>query len=93
MAPAALQHMRYSVLHCIMQLADVSQGPSVWKGVTDQVAEAVALYLDGAQTTAVQEASAQVSSCHTHTCRCTEAQSFWFYIMDGVTLHGIHTTS
>ncbi len=64
MAPAVLQQMRYSVLHCIRQLGDAAQGSSVWKGMTDKVAEVVIVYLDGSQTAAVQEAVAQVSDMH-----------------------------
>ncbi|KAL0049229.1 hypothetical protein WJX82_009193 [Trebouxia sp. C0006] len=59
MAPAALQHMRYSVLHCIRQLGEAAQGSTVWKSMTDKVAEVVIVYLDGSQTAAVQEAAAQ----------------------------------
>jgi len=61
MAPAALQQMRYSVLHCIRQLGDAAQGSTIWKGMTDKVAEVVIVYLDGSQIAAVQEAAAQVS--------------------------------
>ena len=64
MAPAALQHMRYSVLHCIRQLGDAARGSTVWKGMTDKVAEVVIVYLDGSQTAAVQEAAAQVRDMH-----------------------------
>ncbi len=64
MAPAALQHMRYSVLHCIRQLGDAAQGSTIWKGMTDKVAEVVIVYLDSSQTAAVQEAAAQVSDMH-----------------------------
>ena len=54
--------MRYSVLQCIGQLACTGTRYSVWKGITDKVAEAVAMYLDNAQTSAVREAAAQVSA-------------------------------
>ncbi len=64
MAPAALQQMRYSVLHCIRQLGDAAQGSTIWKGMTDKVAEVVIVYLDGSQIAAVQEAAAQVSDMH-----------------------------
>ncbi len=64
MAPAALQHMRYSVLHCIRQLGEAAQESTVWKSMTDKVAEVVIVYLDGSQTAAVQEAAAQVSDMH-----------------------------
>lgn len=64
MAPAALQHMRYSGLHCIRQLGEAAQGSTIWKGMTDKVAEVVIVYLDGSQTAAVQEAAAQVSDMH-----------------------------
>ena len=63
MAPAALQQMRYSVLRCIRQLADIGQGSSVWKGMSDKVAEAAALYLDISQATAVKDSAAEVSQC------------------------------
>ena len=63
MAPAALQQMRYSVLRCIGQLADIGQGSSVWKGMSDKVAEAAALYLDISQATAVKDSAAEVSQC------------------------------
>ena len=54
--------MRYSVLHCIAQLAGTGTRHSVWKGMTDKLAEATAVYLDSAQTSAVREAAAQVDS-------------------------------
>ena len=54
--------MRYSVLHCIGQLAGTGTGNSVWRGMTDKLAEAIAVYLDSAQTSAVREAAAQVGS-------------------------------
>ena len=60
-APAALQQMRYSVLHCIGQLAGTGTRHSVWRGMTDKLAEAIAVYLDTAQTSAVKEAAAQVN--------------------------------
>ncbi|KAL0037252.1 hypothetical protein WJX79_008456 [Trebouxia sp. C0005] len=59
MAPAALQQMRYRVLHCVRQLGDAAQGSTLWKGMTDKVAEVVIVYLDGSQTATVQEAAAQ----------------------------------
>lgn len=64
MAPAALQQMRYRVLHCVRQLGDAAQGSTLWKGMTDKVAEVVIVYLDGSQTATVQEAAAQVSDMH-----------------------------
>lgn len=54
--------MRYYVLQCIGQLASTGTGRTVWKGMTDKVAEAAALYLDNAQTCAVKEAAAQASA-------------------------------
>lgn len=64
-APAALQQMRHSVLQCIDQLASIGTGRSIWKGMTDKVAEAVALYLDNTQTCAVKEAAAQARAACT----------------------------
>ena len=64
-APAAIQQMRYNVLRCIQQLSDKVQSPTVWKGVTDKVAEAAVVSMDSNQTAAVKETSAQVS-CHVH---------------------------
>ena len=61
MTPAGLQQMRFNVLRCIRQLSDIAQPPTVWKGMTDKVAEAAAVYLESNQTSAVKEASAQVS--------------------------------
>ena len=61
-APAALQQMRYCVLQCIGQLASIGTGRTVWKGMTDKVAEAIAPYLDNAQASAVKEAAAQASA-------------------------------
>lgn len=66
-APAAVQQMHYHVLHCIERLAHAAQGSTVWKGMTDQVAEAVVIHIDGNQATAVKQAAAQVS--------CRDAQS------------------
>ncbi|KAL3144083.1 hypothetical protein ABBQ32_003877 [Trebouxia sp. C0010 RCD-2024] len=61
-APTALQQMRYCVLQCIGQLTSIGTSRTVWKGMTDKVAEATALYLDSAQTCAVKEAAAQASA-------------------------------
>ena len=61
-APAALQQMRFSVLQCLGQLADLRAGPNIWKGMIDQVAEAVAGMVDSVQTSPVREAAAQVLS-------------------------------
>lgn len=59
--------MRFRVLHCIGRLAGTGTRHSVWRGMTDKVAEAIAVYLDNAQTSAVKEAAAQVhSSCADH---------------------------
>ena len=63
MAPAALQQMRHSALQTIGQLACLKAGSGLWKGMCDKVAEAVVVYLDHAQTTAVKEAAAQVRTC------------------------------
>ena len=60
-APAAVQQMRYHVLLCIKQLASVAQSSTVWKGMTDQIAEAVVVYVYGNQATTVKQAAAQVS--------------------------------
>ena len=60
MAPAALHQTRFSVLRCIQQLSNI-QTPTVWKGMTDKVAESVVVYLENTQTAAVREASAKVS--------------------------------
>ena len=69
-APAALQQMRYCVLQCIGQLASIGTGRTVWKGMADEVAEAVAPYLDNAQASAVKEAAAQASAA------CTSANTY-----------------
>ena len=76
LAPAGLQQMRFNVLRCIRQLSDIAQPPTIWKGMTDKVAEEVAVYLESNQTAAVKEASAQVSlhcmmccSHQLHTCK------------------------
>ena len=48
------------MLHCIRQLAGTGTRHSVWRGMTDKLAEATAVCLDSAQTSAVREAAAQV---------------------------------
>lgn len=59
-ASGSVQQVRHSVLQCIQQLASSSNKITVWRGVTDQVAQVVVRYLDGMQSAAVKEAASQV---------------------------------
>ena len=73
-APAALQQVRYSALQTIGQLACLTPVSGLWKGMCDKVAEAVVVYLDDTQTTAVQETAAQVTT-HDSTAHGSNAHS------------------